>query len=498
MTLLSSLLVFGFLSASPVQDVPNYVDIGSRLELFVDDFLIDKLDDAQLELHSPQRAEIALQLDRPWEGLFCGYFTVIKDGDLYRMYYRGLPDIDKEEVTCMAESSDGIAWTRPDLGLFEISGTRENNVILHGDGTHNFSPFIDACPGVSPDRRYKALGSMKGGLAAFSSPDGIHWTKMREGPVLTHDKHGEFDSQNVAFWSESEKCYVSYFRKFVDGVRSISRATSEDFIEWSDGQLMQFRIPFAEGNEYVVREPNGERTQTTTPAEHLYTNQTHPYFRAPHIYLSFPMRFLPQRRTLSDAQAQATQVHANYGADAADGVFMSTRGSTNPSWYTRFMEGFFRPGPDPGNWVSRTNMAALGVVPTGPGEISMYYSQHYAQPSHHIRRCVLRTDGFVSVNAPYSGGELINKPFKFQGNRLILNYSTSAAGGLRVELQDEKGTPIPGFSHDECPLIFGDMIDGTIAWKDGPDVSKLAGQVIRMRLVMKDADVYSFRFVSGE
>ncbi|HOE10466.1 MAG TPA: hypothetical protein PLQ35_01055 [bacterium] len=471
------------------------LDLGSRRELFVDDFLIETLDGAELKLHSPQPANIALSLDRPWEGLFCGYFTVFQDGDRYRMYYRGLPDVDRAdaEVTCMAESSDGIHWERPNLGLYEINGTRENNVILRGEGTHNFAPFLDTHPDVPKEQKYKALGSVDGGLAAFDSADGIHWKKWHEKPVLTHDRHGEFDSQNVPFWSETEGCYVCYFRKFVDGVRSIRRATSDDFIQWSDAQPLSYRVPFAHANEYTIRLPNGDIVNTTTPAEHLYTNQTHPYFHAPHIYIAFPMRFMPERRVLNENQAGATGVHAKYGSDAADGVFMSIRG--NSSCYTRFMEGFFRPGPDPGNWVSRTNMAAQGVVPTGETEMSIYYSQHYAQPSHHLLRCTLRTDGFVSVNGPYSGGLMTTKPFRFKGNRLVMNYSASAAGMMQVELQNQEGQPIAGYAMDDCVPLFGDTIEGTVAWKGGPDVSHLSGQTVRMKVYLKDADLYSLRFV---
>src|SRR2546430_1820474 len=107
------------------------LDLGSRRELFVDRFLIEKLEGAQLRLHEPRREGIALKFDRPWEGAFSAYTTVIKDGGLYRMYYRGLPSAGRDDsanaVTCYAESRDGIVWTKPNVGLFEVHGTRDNN-----------------------------------------------------------------------------------------------------------------------------------------------------------------------------------------------------------------------------------------------------------------------------------------------------------------------------------------------------------------------------------
>ena len=112
----------------------------------------------------------------------------------------------------------------------------------------------------------------------------------------------------------------------------------------------------------------------------------------------------------------------------------------------------------------------------------------------HIRCLTLRTDGFVSVNGPYAGGELLTKSFVFTGDNLRLNYATSAAGSLRAELQDASGQPLPGFSIDDCPEMFGDRIDGEVNWSGEADLSKFAGMPIRLRCVLKDADLYSFRF----
>ncbi|HOW19291.1 MAG TPA: hypothetical protein PLC79_09660, partial [Phycisphaerae bacterium] len=107
----------------------------------------------------------------------------------------------------------------------------------------------------------------------------------------------------------------------------------------------------------------------------------------------------------------------------------------------------------------------------------------------------LRLDGFVSVNAPYAGGEFITKPLLFEGRKLTLNISTSAVGSVKVEIQDAGGKPLAGFAAEDCIEIWGDEIARTVAWKGGTDVSKLAGRPVRLRFVMKDADIYAFRFV---
>src|SRR6185436_15225860 len=106
------------------------VALGSRLELFTDDLLVGKLDGCWLKLHEPHLANVTLRFDAPWEGAFSGYVTVLHDGERFRCYYRGNPiagrDGSDTEVTCYAESHDGINFTKPALGLFEVHGTRSN------------------------------------------------------------------------------------------------------------------------------------------------------------------------------------------------------------------------------------------------------------------------------------------------------------------------------------------------------------------------------------
>ena len=208
------------------------------------------------------------------------------------------------------------------------------------------------------------------------------------------------------------------------------------------------------------------------PGEHLYTNQTQPYFRAPHIYIALPTRFLPDR------------------GDSTDIVFMTSRAGTTR--YDRlFTEAFIRPGLDPARWGNRSNYVALNVAPTGPAEMSIYHSVS----SH---RYVLRTDGFVSVKAGSTQGELLTKPLTFSGSTLVMNYSTSAAGSLRVEIQDTNSNPIPGFGLNDCSALIGDEIEGAVKWADDHDLGALAGQPVRLRLVMVECDLYSLRFVGEE
>ena len=142
---------------------------------------------AELRAQQPIEKGPVLQLDRPWEGAFSGYFTVIQEPDDFGSTTDVCPgangDGNAAESTCYAESADGIRWTKPDLGLFEVAERARitSSWRLQPPFSHNFTPFLDTRPGVPADERYKALaGTSKSGLAPFASADGIHWRQMRE------------------------------------------------------------------------------------------------------------------------------------------------------------------------------------------------------------------------------------------------------------------------------------------------------------------------------
>ena len=427
-------------------DVTTPKKLGSRRELFIDRYLIARLTGAELRLHNPQLAPAS-----PSPANHMEYATVIKDGDLFRLYTRdgrgAKFDGDSPEVTRYCESRDGIHWIRPNLGLYEIDGSKANNVILHESPfCHNFAPVLDTRPGVPPNQRFKALaGTVKSSLVAFVSGDGIHWEKLRQEPVIRYTREYAFDSQNVSFWSELEGCYVCYFRHFLDKkLRSVCRTTSPDYYNWS---------------EPVALKPN-------FPGEHIYTTLTHPYFRAPHIYIATPTRFFPDR------------------GESTDVMFMTARG---PGSFDRtFREAFIRPGLDPERWGNRSNYAALNVVPTGPDEMSIYTTP--------FRRFTLRTDGFASVHTGADEAEMITHPLQFEGNRLFVNYATSAGGRIRIEIQDSEGNPIAGYGLEDFRHLVGDSTDQQVGWKRGGDLEKLAGQVIRLRFVMQESDLYALQF----
>lgn len=434
-------------------------EIGDRLELFLDDFLIDGTAGAvERRLHHPVPREVILEMTQPWEGQTATYLTVFEDQGMIRLYYRGsAPDLG--EVTCLAESPDGIHFSRTRVGLFETGGSKENNIVWSGVASHNFSPFRDPRADIPDDERYKAIGYGAGGkgLFAYASPDGVHWRLLLEAPIITK---GDFDSHNLAFWDAQAGLYRDYHRAGRDGVRDIMTCTSPDFRTWTEPTYLDY----------------GD-----APREHLYTNNIMPYPRAPHIFIGLPARFVPGRTKFPE--------HKEPGI--SDAVLMSSRDGLR---FSRWVEAFLRPGTDWQVWTDRNNYPAWGMVQTSPDEISLYWTEHYRHPTMRFRRGTIRTDGFVSVHAGAEAGEIITRPLVFLGSKLLVNYATSAVGWLRFELCDESGIPLPGFALSGSECLYGNEIEHQVRWEGDPNLGAYAGQRVRLRVQLRDADLYSIRF----
>ena len=444
------------------------IDIGSDRQLFVDDYWIDRIDGARRRLHRPTARETAIAIDRPWERGGVSYLNTFPDEGVYRGWYRcdpvGFRGSDDASFTAYAESDDGIHWRKPHQGVLEFEGSKDNNLVWMGPGI-NLAPFRDDNPNARDDERYKAFVRVSRELFAIASPDGIRWRKMREEPVLTD---WPFDTLNIPFWDTWRGEYVAYTRgvagtgPFLGGVRWIRRTTSDNFLDWTE----------------LVDIDTGD-----APMEQFYTNSCVQYERAPGIYLMFPSRFVYERKPTPDWPG-------GYGVD--DAVFMSSRDGLH--FDRSFLEAFVRPGLDRENWHERSIYIERGILDTGPGEISLYGMEHKDLPTMRIRRYALRTDGFVSVNAGYSGGEFTTHPLVFAGSDLEINYSTSAVGSVRVEVQDAKGRPQPGLSLDDSAEIFGDEIEGTALWNGNASLAILSGKPIRLRFALQDANLYAFKF----
>lgn len=476
------------------------MEIGDTRQLFVDDDLIESMDNASLKLHSPKIQETAISSDSPTDARGVSYSSKFYDLEMkkFRLYYRAWAS-DKhnqgEIYTAYAESEDGVNWIKPDLGIIEYNGNKANNLIWESPGI-NMSVFLDENPHCPPEEKYKAVIRIRDGIdpeffegknSAFApdmlmgmvSSDGFHWKLLEEKPLLVDSP---FDTLSRAFWDEVRQEYVLYTRGIryegrpgnatrrsfdfgregQPGVRWIRRATSKDFLNWSE--LKKIKTGDA-------------------PMEHLYTNAAMQYPRAPQYFFMFPSRFM---------DAREPKPNWEYGPGVNDIVFLSSKDGIH--FRRTFMDAWIRPGLDPGNWHDRSLFVDPGFIQTSDEEYSFFGTVNWRIPTQRIIRYSIRLDGFVSVNAPYEGGEMLTKPFVFQGSALVLNYSTSAAGSIQIQVEDPWGNPVSGFSFQDFTPIYGDKIDQPVLWNSSHPLSSLSGKPIRLRFRMKDADLFSLKF----
>lgn len=471
------------------------INISTRLELFWDNFLMDaSLTTAALKNFSPVKREKVFTCGMPWEGDGCDYFNLFHDDGLYRMYYlawsatRGGQVIRDPDVrVCYAESADGLTWTKPDLGICEYEGSRDNNIILDRNTQKfdNFYVFRDTNPNCQQEAQYKAITGDHSAagryLRAYYSADGIHFTRQHH---LAFSDY--YDTLNTAFYDPRISLYVAYVRgfhggEFGTGVRDIRRMTSPDFIHWSDSEQIAFHddldIP-------------------------LYTNAVSMYARAPHIYTGFPTRYI-ERKTWSknydrlcgaEKRRKRFQATARYGLALTDCIFMTSR---DGRCWTRYHDAFLRPGPENGrNWVYGDCYPAVGMVETesadrGAGkELSMFvFENHWQGIAVELYRYTIRLDGFAAVSAGWQPKTVTTKPLIFSGDTLTLNFATSARGSLYVTITDDEGNYI------ESGELFGDNTARAVDF--GGDLSAFSGKPVVIRFEMTECDLFSMQFTAG-
>jgi hypothetical protein len=232
-----------------------------------------------------------------------------------------------------------------------------------------------------------------------------------------------------------------------------------------------------------------------------------PYYRAPHIYFGFPTRYVDRgwtESTLALPQLDYRRIRASWGERSGtavtDGMFMTSRDGYN---FNVWPESFIRPGLRlTENWFYGDNYQAIGLLETdshiegAERELSIYSQEAVEQAGNveRLRRSTMRIDGFVSINARLSGGEVLTRPMTFEGNQLALNFSTGAAGCIRIEVQEPGGSVVPGYSMSDCHEVWGDDLERIVKWEGGSDVSGLAEQSVRLRIQLADADLYSIQF----
>ncbi len=456
--------------------------LGTNRHLFIDEFLIAEKKDVTLCVNPPQRKELVIIPDRPWErGGITSYCNVMWDPHTkeYRLYYVPV-HLDSDPIfrLAMATSKDGIHWNKPNLGAVEWQGSKENNIVI--DGQREGTVMID--PNGTPQKRYVFLSS-EGRLKTrlFTSPDAVHWTMH---PMQISKHHS--DSQISSFWDDQLKKYVHYPR-----VGHRGRATGRVVTSRMD-EVWPEQIPLVISGD--DRDP---------PDVDLYTNSAQKYALADDVYLAFPTPYYhynPSHRSyLNQPTLQA-------GGKTNDGTIDTQLAvSRDGKAWIRYRTPYV-PLYQHEELHLKINMVFPGLLyhDTHIGQYFGGYAFTHGDTQARRRlkgralggifRLEQRIDGFVSADFAYGGGTLDVGPVVVVGNALVLNLNTSAAGEGRVGLLDGQDKPISGFGVKDCEFINGDYLARRVTWKGKSDVSALAGKPMRLRFEMRGTKLFAFQF----
>lgn len=434
------------------------INVTGLRELFYDDYLIAERKNLEFRVHSPVEQQAL-------PGKPCGHYgAIVKANNKYLFYYRGFDGVytgkrangNPGEFLAVAESSDGLNWRDPAYNKFPGKPVPGGTIFYSNGFTHNFAPFYDTNPDCPAGERFKAVSGVRetNGLFAFYSADGINWKHYDEKtPIFryTPKKYGGhmLDSQNVVFYSEYEKCYVMYLRVWktadkLTNLRSFAKSVSKDFKNWSEPELLK----------------------VNAPGEHLYVSTLAPYPRAPQYYIGMPTRYFGNRGSATDV----TLIFSRNGKN----IHRPLAGA------------WIKPGLDPERWLNRSNYMAWQIIEHSPEELLFYHG-----PKALMYR--LRTDGFVSLAAGSKSGTLLTKPLRRSGGGLELNLSTSAGGGFMLEVCDENGKALPGYTFADFKEFYGDKIAFEPRW-NGKKFNELPPGTFRLRMRLKECDIYSIAF----
>ena len=508
----------------------NPINIGSKKQLFLDEKFIDSSTGIRLRMNPPVDF---YEIDFPeLNGLGIyghshgqSFPTLIEYEDGYRLYYHARPLDEQQDppikMLCLSTSKNLFEWEHGKVGLFNINGSKNNNVVLPGMvGT----PFIDpqktdGCPfwfaGVRNDdndppfwREVQGTiqgldeeGQREGAIYLFKSRDGLCWKRIRDGVVLPF----WCDPPSLVLYDPRIAEYVAYVRGNDVGnprKRFVARAVSPSLHHLPFGykELADYPVGRHGFHAHLIPEatlPVIQADGQDPPSTDIYSSCMNIYPWAEDVYLAFPSVYRHYDRQNSFGRDH----RGKYKNDGVIEVQLAvSRDGIN---FHRFREPFVAPGLlediDRGGCV----FMGVGLIKKGNylyqifEESGLTHREPHNKQKRRLRLAIQRLDGFVSAEADANGGALITPPINFTGNRLQLNIDCGAMGEVWVELQDKDFNPISGFTMEESVSVDRNELSQEVWWQKGPDVGELAGKPVRLHFKMRSAKLYAFQFAES-
>lgn len=428
------------------------IPVGIERQLFLDDTPIASMQGIRRTFHPVAKygRNPIMVPEKPWETQARSILplTVLRDpnsGSLRLWYSAWGKQMDKPTYMCVADSTDGIHWTRPDLGLIEFQGSKQNNIIREG---RMFRVLYDPRD-TDPSRRYKAIIRDAGFLAGFS-PDGLRWKTTV--PVLQK----AFDATSV-HWDPIGSKWIASCKIMHEGRRARGYAESKDFTHWTDVAFMM-----------TVDGRDG-------PADQLYSMAISRYER---LYVGL--------LKIYHTDTDRCDVQLTFSRDARQ-------------WSRPERRPFLPNAATRGEWDYGNIDPPEQSIRMGD-ELWFFYSGrstlHNQKPNDGaMGLATLRLDGFASLNAGNEPGLLVTRPLLLKGKSLYVN-ADAKDGEVRAEVLSAASGhaqgSIPGLGMDQSTPLRRDSVRQELTWGGSPGLGSLVGKPIRLSFRIRNARLFAF------
>ena len=490
--------------------------------LFIDDHIIEKVDNLARTLHQPEKFGAVLRPEFRWEN--CGVYTVTApmwdpSEEVYKLVYGSMaepPDLTTADLLmtnvsapnreqgfyCYATTKDGVNWEKPFLELHEYEGTsydgkpfgKQNNIIPNG-----VSPIRDPND-PDPNRRYKAQHHADGTRLhrkKFAvSPDCFTWEWLDVPPIP------EGGTSSFTY-DEDNGLFIIMVKRGGPYGRSVCVSTSEDFEAWTEAEMV-FHADEQDqenGKQRLAKffdDSGYSRPTVNRPQEYKTDVYQLPVFPYEGMYIGMPVMFhqsgkLPPLYENVDGRKSIELVCSrdlrNWERVADRKPFIEQSPIGDGSAYDTAQLGTSnRPiVRDDELWFYYGGHRHRGMTQAAA------WAREYLDGSA-ICLAKLRLDGFCSLVGGIEPGSVLTTPIEVDGSELHIN-AEARRGSIRGELLDAAdGRPVPGYSMDESLPVVVDEVDEPMRWKDKKDVSELVGKTVRIRFSLLTAELYAFWF----
>ena len=476
-----------------VSDWPLKID--ATHQLFVDDYLISRIEHLSRQFHQPTK--------HPGNPLLPGgYLGVLYDER--KGQFRMWNNLD------YFTSGDGVKWIRldpgPDGDLLRKEGGQLRGFIYHPD----LPKSADRYKAVV-ERRFNEQAGEPGGFYLYHSPDGLKWERRPQRAILQR-------SANCMFPCEFRPVGVGEPRQLqwgvpdhmqANGVGDTSTFRYDPVLKRYvfDGKLILHFPPEKVAQLGIVPEPRKYphlRLRTFSESEDLL-------HWSPPRFLMYPDRLdapdcqiyahvgfvyesmwigLIQRMKHQETSWKQTDLTLSYSRDGRQWLRPQNREPFIPlgaadSWEADYAVSSYTAPVLKGEelyfyYSSTRNPARYGKTPNEPW------------PPQQIGLARLRRDGFCSLNAGDTPGQIVTRPLTFRGTSLFVNVEIPDGGWIQAGVLTRDSKAIAGYELENSVPLTRDTTRGRMVWKSRTTLNPAGDGHLRIVFQLRNAKCYSF------